>query len=250
MTSPPSTSPTPPPPPAPPPVGGLLRRESIPNLLTVGRLVLAVALFAVLTPWRIGESAAAAGRGVDPWLLGAAALFIVAAATDALDGYLARKWNVVSVFGRIMDPFADKLLVIGAFVFLAGPGFWWAEPGEAGGGVQASGVYPWMVAVILGRELLVTSIRGTLEGQGIPFPATASGKWKMILQSVAVPVVLVLVALGGGRGDLSEPLTLAIRTLVWITVLVTAWSGVPYVFSAMRALRASTGSGKAGGSLR
>src|SRR5690606_6286232 len=79
MTSPPSTSTTPPPPPAPPPVGGLLRRESIPNLLTVGRLVLAVALFAVLTPWRIGESAAAAGRGVDPWLLGAAALFIVAA---------------------------------------------------------------------------------------------------------------------------------------------------------------------------
>lgn len=221
-------------------------RRSLPNYLTVARLVLAVAFFAVLTPWRyeaspvhvpgagVGEggTGGAGGRGGDWWLIASAAIFILAAATDALDGHLARKWNVVSVFGRIMDPFADKLLVIGAFAFLAGPGFWLPDP--AGGGRQVSAVLPWMVALILGRELLVTSIRGVMEGQGISFAATASGKWKMILQSVAVPGVLVLLALGAGE---TRAGALTIAVLVWATVVVTVWSGLPYVARAMAAVR-------------
>jgi CDP-diacylglycerol---glycerol-3-phosphate 3-phosphatidyltransferase len=206
----PSDSPRPPhsdPPPAP----GGIQRQSIPNLLTIGRLGLAIALFGMLTPWNINQSGAVRSGGPDSWLLGAAALFIVAALTDALDGYLARKWNAVSVFGRIMDPFADKLLVIGAFVLLAGPGFWRID--ATGDGVQVSGVLPWMVVVIA-------------------FPATASGKWKMILQSVSVPAIMVLVAFGPEGWRLT-----AIIALAWVTVVVTAWSGVPYVLRAMRELR-------------
>lgn len=223
--------------------------RATPNLLTGARVVLAIAFFAVLTPWKYRTSPLASGTGPDWWLLLAAAIFVIAAVTDALDGYLARRWNAETTFGRIMDPFADKLLVIGAFVFLAGPGFTHTGaailhapfrpdlPENVSGSV--TGVQAWMVAVILGRELLVTSIRGEAEGRGISFGSIPSGKWKMILQSVCIPAVLVLMNMPGfGAGDVRRPgewATWAILILVWTTVGVTAWSGVPYVTKAMRA---------------
>ncbi|MFT3683676.1 MAG: CDP-alcohol phosphatidyltransferase family protein [Phycisphaerales bacterium] len=156
---------------------------------------MAILFFIVLTLWR-WEDSAASRHQVDWVLISAAAMFIIACITDVADGYLARKWKVESAFGRIMDPFADKILVVGAFVFLAGPDFWWEFPAGSpsrlsGHGIQISGVYPWMAVVILGRELLVTSIRGVLEGQGIKFGADWWGKWKMILQSIAIPTALI-----------------------------------------------------------
>jgi phosphatidylglycerophosphate synthase/phosphatidylglycerophosphatase A len=219
---------------------GDLRRH-IPNILTLSRLAWACLLFAVLSRWSYDRSPIATGNGPDWTLLLAAALFIIAAATDFLDGNLARRWNVVSVFGRVMDPFADKLLVIGAFVMLAGPGFSSARADAARdgalGAMQVSGVMPWMAVAILGRELLVTSIRAVVESTGVSFAAIPSGKWKMVLQSVCIPAVLVLlnVPLHAGEGG-HWPLTV-IRVLVWATVLVTLWSGVPYVARGMAALR-------------
>lgn len=212
-------------------------KREIPNWLTGSRVVLALVFFALLTPWRYADSPAAAG-GVDVVLLAAAAIFVVAAVTDALDGILARRWNAVTAFGRIMDPFADKLLVVGAFVYLAGPGFTMPAPGEPGDiPMQVSGVYPWMVAVILGRELLVTSIRGALEGEGVAFPAGPSGKWKMILQSITVPLVLIVVAVApvlpdDGRTPWGR---WVVDVVVWATVIITVWSGVPYVTRAASA---------------
>lgn len=206
-------------------------QRQLPNLLTMGRVVLAVVFFAMLAAWNYAGSPVRLGGGPDWWLLAAAGVFVLAAITDALDGYLARRWGVVSVFGRIMDPFADKILVIGAFVMLAGPGFV-----AAGGGGDPhrnfAAVAPWMVVVILARELLVTSIRGVYEGKGVSFAATASGKWKMILQSVAIPVVLVLLAVTTAAWSVW-----AIRGLIWATLIITVWSGLPYI---MRAIREST----------
>lgn len=221
-------------------------RKSFPNLLTAGRVVLAIGFFALLSWYRHKAPLATAREGstltgADWLLLIAAAVFGIAAITDALDGYFARKWGQVSVFGRVMDPFADKLLVVGAFVFLAGPGFTTdGSPAE-----QISGVYPWMVAVILGRELLVTSIRAVFEGQGVSFAAAWSGKFKMILQSLCVPAVLVLIALADPasplpRHHVAEPTPfgrLAIDTIVWVTVIVTVWSGLPYVLRAVAIMR-------------
>lgn len=203
-------------------------QRQLPNALTVSRLALAAGFFAVLTPWRYADSPLVKGHSPDWRLLLAAGLFIAAAVTDALDGHLARKWNVISVFGRVMDPFADKVLVLGAFVYLAGPGFQGPER-------PMSGVAPWMAVVILARELLVTSIRAVAESKGIPFPATASGKWKMILQSVCVPLVLVLLNVAPAI-DAAWPLA-AIRATVWATVIVTAWSGIPYITRGMAAMR-------------
>jgi CDP-diacylglycerol--glycerol-3-phosphate 3-phosphatidyltransferase len=174
------------------------------------------------------------GDHPDPWLIAAAALFVFAALTDAVDGHLARKWRVVSVFGRIMDPFADKVLVLGAFAYLSAPLFSYAFTPEDSDLVryQASGVSAWMVVLILARELLVTSIRAAFESRGVDFSATASGKWKMILQSVAVPLVLVILALGPAPpGSLAR---WAIDLTVWLTVIVTVWSGLPYIQRALR----------------
>lgn len=227
-------------------------RRNLPNALTIARVVLAIAFFAVLAPWRYQDSPLARGESPDWWLLGAAAIFVIAAATDALDGHLARKWNVVSAFGRIMDPFADKVLVIGAFLMLAGPGFtavWETHLMVPGTDqlhdtgtlvVSVSFVQPWMVVLILARELLVTSIRGVLEGQGVAFPACWSGKLKMILQSICVPAVLVLMnVLPANDGTTTDWAGRASQILVWATIIVTAWSGVPYVLRASESLRRS-----------
>ncbi len=222
--------------------------RAAPNMLTAARVVLAIAFFAVLAPFKYHKSVLVNGVGPDPWLLTAAGLFIVAAITDVLDGYLARRWNAVTTFGRIMDPFADKFLVIGAFVFLASPGFTFTgeaivhlpnRPLPPVGSV--TGVQAWMVAVILARELLVTSIRAEVEGRGLSFAATWSGKWKMILQSICVPTVLILMNFRGEQGHApGECASYWIMGIVWLTVAVTAWSAVPYITRAMKVLGPET----------
>jgi CDP-diacylglycerol--glycerol-3-phosphate 3-phosphatidyltransferase len=155
--------------------------------------------------------------------------FILAAVTDAFDGYLARRWHVESTFGRIMDPFCDKVLILGAFIYLAGPRFIVEERIVEGDSVfvMATSVYPWMVLLILARELLVTGIRGLVEGEGIAFKTSWSGKAKMILQSIIVPIVLCLVVNFNPAMNAWADWTCTV--LVYLTVVVTVWSGVPYV---------------------
>jgi CDP-diacylglycerol--glycerol-3-phosphate 3-phosphatidyltransferase len=222
-------------------------QRQLPNALTALRVLMAIGFFAILTRWRWEDSTAQAlSRGqvahVDQWLLLAATVFIVAGLTDILDGFLARTWQVETAFGRIMDPFADKILVVGAFVFLASAD-WWYEFSDprvvklSGHGMQVSGIYPWMVVVILGRELLVTSIRGFLEGQGVRFGADVWGKLKMFSQSVAVPTSLIAAAITKVVPD--DP-TAPFWTYPWgritidltarITVAITIISAIPYLW--------------------
>ena len=97
-------------------------RRQLPNLLTIARVVLSVLFFAIvaITLWPQGVVDIVDRQS---WGNVAVGIFIVAAATDFADGWLARRWKVVSMFGRVMDPFGDKLLVIGTFVLLASPAF-------------------------------------------------------------------------------------------------------------------------------
>jgi len=196
--------------------------HQIPNILTILRVVFAGGFFLALSFYRFPDTGVFWGNiGV--------ALFVIAAATDAFDGALARKWDVVSTFGRIMDPFCDKVLVLGAFVYLSGGRFmvkeWFDEDRLL---TMASGVYPWMVVVILARELFVTSIRGVAESQGVAFGSRSSGKLKMILQSIAIPVVLFLVV-NWPPADYDWNFWLC-NSLMWITIAMTIWSGIPYLF--------------------
>ena len=211
--------------------------RQFPNLLTLMRLLLAAAFFIVLNQYRYEAGASSTEHG--GVLIAAIVLFILAAITDALDGHLARRWKVESTFGRIMDPFCDKVLVIGAFLYLAGARFVIPERAAAGEFFNmVSGVYPWMVAIILARELLVTGIRGELEGSGVKFGANLWGKLKMILQSIAIPVVLLIVYLDPelpGR----EWLGWVRDILVYATVAATLFSGIPYIFAAGRVMKDS-----------
>lgn len=204
-------------------------KRNLPNALTCMRLVLAAAFFFALDFYWHGRST------VLPANI-AVALFVVAAITDALDGWLARKWDVISLFGRVMDPLCDKVLVLGAFVYLAGPRF--LDPDLVAQGsrfAMSTGIYTWMVVVIIFRELLVTGIRGVAEATGISFPSNWWGKWKMILQAIIVPIVIVFAA----NIDLETQLWAAWTRdiLVWTMLIVTVTSGIPYLTQFIRGLR-------------
>ena len=204
----------------------------VPNLLTTSRLVLAGVFFALLSFYQYE------GRGASsPNLLNVAFIvYCIALATDFLDGYLARRWNVEGAFGRVVDPFVDKVLVIGSFIFFAGKNF--IIPGATPGNVvyTITGVAPWMVVVILARELLVTSFRGLGEGAGQNFGAAFSGKVKMTFQSATILVILVYVNYFARLRDVSNS-ELYFRYFrnfcVWGTVAVTVLSGLAYVQRAL-----------------
>lgn len=188
-------------------------RQQVPNALTLLRLVLSIGLFVLL---EIGTSEELSAY----WLNAAGAVFVAAAVTDWLDGFLARRWGVVSKFGRVMDPFCDKLLILGSLMYFAGPGFM-VE------GRNITGFSVWMVVLIIARELLVTTMRGLIEAGGASFAAAGAGKAKMVLQSVSVPVILLLIA----NGNLAEGTWgwWTREVLVWLTVVATALSGLPYI---------------------
>ncbi len=205
------------------------RYAQLPNLLTMIRGVMAV-MFFIAVGFYDGPD-----QGV-AWLWVATGLFVIAAITDFLDGHLARRWHVVSAFGRVMDPFCDKLLVMGAFVMMAGARFEVPEWAENEHWItNATGVMPWMVVVMLGRELFVTSARGVAESAGIAFGASWTGKAKMALQATVIPIVLGLVAA-------APPSTHAwsawvTQLLMWMTVLVTLLSGIPYAMAIPQLMR-------------
>lgn len=211
----------------------MIPRRHIPNILTSLRVVLALGVVAALAvrtytppPPHSSLNDAAA---LNPQLALATLLFIIAALTDALDGHLARRWNVISRFGRVMDPLADKLLVLGTFVMLAGPNFVVAREADP---VTLSPVAAWMAVVIITRELLVTSLRGVLEAQGRDFSATLSGKLKMILQSTVAPAIMLTLLLTSP--EQGSPVRLGLNIAMWLTVLITLASGVPYVVRAAK----------------
>jgi CDP-diacylglycerol--glycerol-3-phosphate 3-phosphatidyltransferase len=201
---------------------------NVPNQITTARLALAVVLFVFL--------------GMNYFLI-SFVLFLVAASTDWIDGYWARKYGQVTKLGRILDPFADKLIVCGTFIYLA------AIP------EQFSGIAPWVAVVIFGREILVTALRSFLEEQGGDFSATMPGKIKMVVQCAAIgfslfrltyanPEALDYAALLTGSEQIQPWLQTppawmnwGLVICVWGAVISTVYSGVGYIVVAMRLMR-------------
>jgi CDP-diacylglycerol--glycerol-3-phosphate 3-phosphatidyltransferase len=175
------------------------------------------------------------------WLNIALVIYVIAVATDFLDGYLARRWKVEGAFGRVVDPFVDKVLILGSFIFFAGKNFTipWSNPGEIPQNVTTiTGVSPWMVVVILARELLVTSLRGSMESTGQNFGAQLSGKLKMGFQSAAIFVILIYVNYRGRMtGDVLRGATILRDVAIWGTVIITVISGLLYVQRAVSLYR-------------
>lgn len=171
---------------------------NVPNQITLARLVLSIVLFVLLI--------------FHQYLVGMV-VFIVAASTDWIDGYWARKYGQVTKFGRVLDPFVDKIIICGTFIFLAA--------------VPTSGITAWMAVLVVGRELLVTALRSFLEGEGADFSAQMSGKLKMVLQCVAAGVSLFALSYPSAT-DRPEWLQWLLIVSVWSAILLTLYSGVAY----------------------
>lgn len=186
-----------------------------PNVLTALRFVLCVPLFACI---------------LMRWWWAAVILLAVAALSDWLDGWLARWTKTTTALGRNLDPLADKVLVCGSLIFLMPH--------------ASSGVADWMVAIIVIRELLITSLRSLVEQAGTPFGAAFLGKLKMVLQALALLAVLVYLALGEDPHAILASWLLPLQwlrdALLYAMVVVTALSGVHYLWRAYFVYRQSS----------
>ena len=173
---------------------------NLPNAITVARIFLVPLLVVVLLTKFEGRQI----FGVRHELVGAA-IFGIAALTDWLDGYLARRRQQVTTFGQLMDPLADKLLITAAFVSL----------------VQLDLAPAWMVAVIVGREFLVTVLRSIASSKGVVIAASPLGKLKMVAE---VTTILALIL---GQA-LMPPLFIIGIVALWISLITAVVSGVDY----------------------
>src|SRR5262245_2181719 len=183
------------------------------NQLTAGRFVLAIILFIL-----IAEQA---------WLW-CVVVFALAAVTDWLDGYLARKQGLTSALGRVFDPLVDKVLICGAYIFALGIGS------------ERTGLSPWMVTVVVARELIINGLRSYLEGRGVVFGADWLGKIKMALQCAALFGVFFVLSMTAN--DASPDAVTSVRQVrdlfIYSMIAVTALSGLQYLWRAALLLRA------------
>lgn len=199
---------------------------NLPNQITLARLIMAVLFVALLSQFDFRTTGTAL---IDVCFV----IFVIAALTDWLDGYLARRTNQVTSLGRILDPFVDKVLACGAYVLYAGPNFMDHEAGR-----NVTLVAPWMVVVIIARELLVSSLRSFSESKGLAFGADLLGKIKTWMQMITAGGVMVLVA----HGKPTEPydrLTITIAILLGVTITITILSGLNYLHKARGILSAA-----------
>jgi CDP-diacylglycerol--glycerol-3-phosphate 3-phosphatidyltransferase len=191
--------------------------KQLPNILTFGRAVLTIVFLGMV----LYSPAVAAGSR--PLFLDIAfVIFVVAGLTDMVDGHIARKLNVASKFGRMLDPFVDKLLICGAFICFAVID----EPKLFDFSPWALDLIQWSVAgIITAREVFVTVLRHIAEARGVNFAATIAGKIKMLVQSFAIGTLTIRAAnvQGATWGYWFTTITLLITLIVTV---VSAYSAI------------------------
>lgn len=168
---------------------------NIPNILTLLRIIM-IPIFYVVFFSDITNSS-----------LFAALIFIVASLTDWLDGFLARKWSLVTNFGKIMDPLADKLLVMTALVCL----------------LTSFRIPAWAVIVILAREMAITGLRIIAASEGVVVAADMLGKFKTVFQMVAIILLLLNNFIG--------------IYMLYIAIFFTILSGIDYIIKMNRVIK-------------
>ncbi|HMT14262.1 MAG TPA: CDP-diacylglycerol--glycerol-3-phosphate 3-phosphatidyltransferase [Aestuariivirga sp.] len=178
---------------------------NLPNILTYGRIA-AVPLVAGLLMW--------GGNGAR-WL--ALAIYIVAAITDFLDGYLARLWQQQSALGRMLDPIADKVLVSVVLLVLSADGILF-------------GGHIWAAIIILAREVLVSGLREFLGELQVSVPVTQIAKWKTTVQLIAIGFLIA-----GPAGDQIVPVVTRLGIIgLWVAAALTLYTGYDYFRAGIR----------------
>jgi CDP-diacylglycerol---glycerol-3-phosphate 3-phosphatidyltransferase len=191
---------------------------NLPNMLTLGRILL-IPVFVSFT-----------SDGDPFYSLMAAVVFAVASITDVIDGYLARKWNLITVVGKFMDPLADKLIVMAALVMM----------------VRLGRIAAWVVIVLLARELIVSGLRTIAASEGMVIAAGQEGKWKTSLQLVGVISLCVhyVHPLDLGFQVVTVDYNKVGKVLVYLSGAFSVWSAVVY-FRAFLSMLARRGGGDA-----
>ena len=203
--------------------------KALPNILTSARLVIALFMFVALAaaaggvPWLSDQITVDQQMSLQRWAFWA---FVVAAVTDFFDGWLARKLDAVSIWGAILDPIGDKILVCGALL-----------------GLMALGPNPMVIlpaGLILFREFAVSALREVGAGKGIKLPVTVLAKWKTTLQLMAIGAEMILASWSAFHlpTDMSvvTPATYATHGLLWAAAVVTLITGAQYWEAARKAL--------------
>ena len=199
---------------------------NLPNRITLSRLGLSFALFVVLALMSEDVLPRIGAWGWIAW-----AMFFVATATDWLDGYIARRYQLVSPLGRILDPFVDKVVVCGTYVFLTA--------------LWPTYVPPWFTVIILGREFFVNALRGFMESRGVDFSAQRGGKIKMVFQCFSIGGILIMMGMRNENlilGNWACPwsgglVSIVTSWLLWLALITTAYSGFQYATKGLRSLR-------------
>ena len=169
---------------------------NLPNKLTIARIV--------LVPFFVASY-------MTGYYIPAFVIFVVASITDMLDGRIARSRGLVTNFGKIMDPLADKILVYSAFCLM----------------IESQLVQGWMLILILAREFAVSGMRTVAASEGIVIAAGFSGKVKTVLQMFAVPVLLLVPAMGSS--DYTIYVYYLGEGLLWASIVMTVYSGIEYI---------------------
>lgn len=171
---------------------------NLPNLLALSRLLIAPVMFwVILNPQVFTNN----GWHISWSYYTASLLFVLASVTDFFDGYIARELDQITIVGQILDPLADKMLTLAAFLGL----------------MMAGEASPWAIYIIIGRELFITSLRTLSISIGIDVSASLMGKIKTVIQMIAIGFLLMHWA----GGDL----------LLWMAVAVTIYSGGEYLMA-------------------
>lgn len=181
---------------------------NLPNVLTIFRIVLTFVFIFIFIQDGLGSR------------ILALIIFTAASLTDFFDGYLARKYNLITPFGKLMDPIADKFLILSAF-FIS---------------MQLQLIAVWMFIVIFVREVVVTGLRLIAMKRGIVLAAEGAGKLKTILQIVAVYLIMIftiLIRLTDSQFIMYRGFT-GITLFMLIVVIVTLWSGITFVWNNRR----------------
>lgn len=186
---------------------------NLPNRLTVTRLAFTgvfVLCFAIDFPFRFAT---------------AFAVFVLAALTDMLDGIIARRWNLITDFGKLMDPLADKILTASAFICL----------------IQYEAIPSWAVILIISREFLITGLRSLAATKGLVIPADNLGKHKTTWQMLTITYFLLLLALAEIQHPAWLPTAWFVGTHVFVpvTVILSIYSGLAYLFKNRELIRAA-----------
>lgn len=190
--------------------GDELRLGTTPNILTMSRIALVPVVVILLT------------REIPSWNLAAALIFGAASITDYFDGYLARVQKSVSIFGKLMDPLADKFLVVSALIMLQ----------------AIDRIHPVMNILLICRELAITGLRALASAEGVVISASSGGKWKTATQMVAIPFIMAKEGLFG------LPLYPIGHVLLFISLGISLYSALDYVVDFFRAFREKIRYGK------